>query len=63
MNQNANGLFKPYVIYTYSNDDFKRGYDLIIDRHPDVEFYYEENPSKLDFYYFLLKNAGQVVCR
>lgn len=31
------------ILYTYSNDNFKRGYDLIKTKYPDFNFVYEQN--------------------
>lgn len=38
---NSNGLFKTTVIYTWSNEEFKRGYRKTIELHNDVRFIVE----------------------
>lgn len=57
LNQNAPGLFRPTVVYTYSSQKYKEGYDRLIDLWQDnVQFQYEYNPEG-QFYSFLEDNA------
>jgi hypothetical protein len=38
--------FNHIVIYTYTNDEFKKGYEMAEKRHPNVKFVHETNLKK-----------------
>src|SRR5690242_206861 len=60
---NAPDLLKLNVVYTYTNDNFKAGYDKLIkdnNSENDITFTLEENGQK-NFYEFLNSNKDQVV--
>jgi hypothetical protein len=65
LEKNASGLFKPTVVYTASNQDFINGYEKSIDGPVnydiDIEWKYEYSSGE-QFYDFLNKNSGDLVC-
>lgn len=56
LGKNAPYLFSPTVMYTYSNADFKLGYELLKKKWPEIDFQYEQNHEE-QFYKFLSNNG------
>ena len=57
---NAKSVFNINVLYKHSNDDFKKGYDILKERFPNVNFIEETNfrEQVLKF----LENDSEYVC-
>lgn len=58
--KNTNDLFEPTIVYTYSSDDFSKGYDLFRKEWPDLNIQYEYD-SQEQFYQFLEKNENDLI--
>lgn len=44
--KNAKDVFNLNVLYTFSDDKFNEGYNIIIDKHPNVNFIQEQDDFK-----------------
>jgi len=43
MNEHTDGVFHKYVLYTYTDDKYKQGYEYIKKYHPNVRFIKEDS--------------------
>src|SRR4051812_39985885 len=58
--KNCPGVFRPYVMYTSSGDNYTEGYTRAIEKHGDWVDFVPENNAEEQFYGFL-KNSNDVV--
>ena len=58
--KNADNIFVPYVMYTFSNDRYKDGYSKVIEKHSNWVNFIKETNAEEHFYGFLRSNTGQV---
>lgn len=63
LEKNANGLFNYYINYTYSNEDYKKGYDKLIDSFVGSKCnWYNRKKYGQDFFSFLMDRKGDIFC-
>ena len=43
LNRHSGGIFDIYVLYEYSNPDFKNGYEKLISKYPSLNWVQEKN--------------------
>jgi len=61
LQKNAPGLFNPYVLFTFTGENFYEGYMKCFAAHPEVTFQLETN-AKDNFYGFLDRNKRKIIC-